>query len=77
MECNPDLTYWKNYQIAMQWIQGNNSIVPPASLSTLPIVADAMIVEEEGEEDELEFTIDDELLEFYRHSKDHRANRSK
>ena len=36
--------------------------------------ASSFVPVEETEEDE--FAIDDELLEFYRHTKDHRANRS-
>jgi hypothetical protein len=63
---NNDLTFWKNYQTGMEWIKGN-------TINSVPIV---MKEEEEGEED-LEFLIDDELLDFYRFSKEHKANRSK
>ncbi len=62
---NNDLTYWKNYQIAMQWIKGN----------TVDYVPEPMRNEEENEQ--LEFSIDDDLLDFYRLSRAHKANRSK
>jgi hypothetical protein len=62
---NKDLTYWKNYQAAMQWIKGN-------TVEYVPEIP--MRIEEENEE--LEFTIDDDLLNFYRLSRDHKANRS-
>jgi hypothetical protein len=62
---NKDLTYWKNYQAAMQWIQGNTVEYTPE----VPVT-----VEEENEESE--FPIDDDLLDFYRHTREHRANRS-
>lgn len=61
---NQDLTFWKNYQTAMQWIQGNTS----ESIPELPMNI---------EEDDLEFAIDDDLLNFYRLSRDHKTNRSK
>jgi hypothetical protein len=60
---NNELTYWKNYQIAMQWIKGN------------PMVD--YVPESMKKEEELEFTIDDDLLDFYRLSQDHKTNRSK
>ncbi|CAF1005235.1 unnamed protein product [Rotaria sordida] len=68
---NNDLTYWKNYQTAMQWIQGN-------TINNVPIL---MRKEEENtmidddQDKQLEFTIDDDLLDFYRLSRDHKANR--
>ncbi|CAF0999343.1 unnamed protein product [Rotaria sordida] len=68
---NNDLTYWKNYQTAMQWIQGNTT-------NNVPIL---MRKEEENtmidddQDKQLEFTIDDDLLDFYRLSRDHKANR--
>jgi len=62
---NNELTYWKNYQIAMQWIKGN----------TVDYVPETIRKEEENEE--LEFTIDDNLMDFYRLSRDHKTNRSK
>jgi hypothetical protein len=60
---NNELTYWKNYQTAMEWVKGNTMIPEP--------------IEMKNEDEELEFTIDEDLLDFYRHSKDHKANRSK
>ncbi|CAF0793199.1 unnamed protein product [Rotaria sp. Silwood1] len=68
---NNDLTYWKNYQTAMQWIQGN-------TINNAPIL---MREEEENtmidddNDKQLQFTIDDDLLDFYRLSRDHKANR--
>lgn len=64
---NQDLTFWKNYQAAMQWITGNTI----ESIPELPTKID-----EEEEADELEFAIDDDLLDFYRLSRDHKSNRS-
>jgi hypothetical protein len=69
MEDN-NLTYWKNYQTAMQWIKGN------------PVHPVEMVIQDEEEtevmdNEELEFMIDDDLLDFYRLSKNHKANRSK
>lgn len=63
---NNDLTYWKNYQTAMQWIKGNEMDYVPEPL---------MRTEEENEQ--LEFMIDDDLLNFYRLSHNHKRNRSK
>ena len=66
---NQDLTFWKNYQVAMQWIKGNPT--PTESIPEPPLTN-----MEEGENDELEFAIDDDLLDFYRLSRDHKTNRS-
>ena len=63
---NQDLTFWKNYQVAMQWIQGNTM----ESIPELPTNV------QKDDEDELEFAIDDDLLNFYRLSRDHKTNRS-
>lgn len=62
---NNELTYWKNYQTAMQWIKGN----------PIDYIEESVVQEEENEE--LEFAIDDDLLDFYRHSREHKAKRSK
>jgi hypothetical protein len=69
---NNDLTYWKNYQTAMQWVKEDG-------MNDVP----AMVREEEenevinDEDEQLEFTIDDDLLDFYRLSRVHKAKRSK
>ena len=68
---NNDLTFWKNYQAAMQWIQGNANNCPP----TLIANEDENTLNDEDNK-ALEFTIDDDLLDFYRLSRDHKANRS-
>lgn len=75
MEDN-ELTYWKNYQVAMQWIQNNRTIDVPISMNNKPEEQqeEEMIVN--NEDDQFEFTIDDDLLDFYRLSRDHKANRS-
>jgi len=57
------LTYWKNYQVAMQWIKENPTDNVPEP------------VKQEEENEELEFAINDDLLEFYRLSRDHKTNR--
>ncbi len=62
---NNELTYWKNYQIAMQWIKGNMVDYVPEMIT------------KEKETEDLEFTIDDDLMDFYRLSRDHKTNRSK
>ncbi|CAF1243557.1 unnamed protein product [Adineta steineri] len=65
---NNDLTYWKNYQTAMQWIKGDVSTI------TREEVEEETVVTNE-EDKELEFTIDDDLLDFYRLSREHKASR--
>ncbi len=65
---NQALTYWKNYQVAMQWIKGNVLEASPMTVVEKK--------EEEEENEELEFTIDDDVLDFYRLSRDHKTNRS-
>ena len=59
---NKDLSYWKNYQRAMEWMKGNTVENLPESTTVV--------------DEELEFAIDDELLDFYRHSREHKINRS-
>lgn len=61
---NSELTYWKNYQTAMSWMKGHEP----------PVVHEE--AEEAADEEALEFTIDDDLLDFYRLSREHKANRS-
>ncbi|UJR15843.1 hypothetical protein I4U23_002769 [Adineta vaga] len=63
---NHDLTYWKNYQTAMTWIQGTEPIMMNRNEENEPIAK---------EDEDLEFMIDDDLLDFYRLSRDHKANR--
>lgn len=65
---NNDLTYWKNYQTAMQWIKGDVINYDPA-------VEETEVIDDKDEQ--LEFAIDDDLLDFYRLTQDHKANRSK
>ncbi|CAF3069241.1 unnamed protein product [Rotaria socialis] len=67
---NNDLTFWKNYQAAMQWIQGNTNNCPPTLITS---GYENTLTEEDNKA--LEFTIDDDLLDFYRLSRDHKANR--
>ena len=69
---NEDLTYWKNYRTAMGWMKGETVIQPEEIPVESPIEQETA-----ADDEELEFTIDEELLDFYRHSKDHRANRSR
>lgn len=66
-----NLTYWKNYEAAMQWIQGN-SMNYVATLNT----EGQETMQLDKEDEELEFTISDDLLDFYRLSRDHKVNRS-
>jgi len=70
---NNDLTYWKNYQTAMQWIKEDGMNHAPAMVMRQEEENEVM----NNEDEELEFTIDDDLLDFYRLSRVHKANRSK
>jgi hypothetical protein len=63
-------TYWKNYRMAMQWIQGNDQC------RSNDISIETITDNEPVDNEKLQFTIDDDLLNFYRLSRDHRANRS-
>ncbi|CAF4328711.1 unnamed protein product, partial [Adineta steineri] len=65
---NNDLTYWKNYQTAMQWMKGDVSTIMREEVEEETVVTNE-------EDKELEFTIDDDLLDFYRLSKEHKASR--
>ena len=56
-----DLTFWKNYQTAMGWIGDKET----------------MIANDEETEETSDLEIDDELLEFYQQTKNHRAHRSR
>ena len=60
---NQNLTFWTNYQTAMQWINTNPTV-------------ETVIEQEQGQEQDLEFMIDDDMLDFYRLSKEHKINRS-
>ena len=65
-----DLTFWKNYQSAMAWAKGN-VLEPPTGMVTHEPKT------EEADSDPAEFIIDDDILDFYRHSQDHRISRSR
>ena len=69
---NNDLTYWKNYQAAMQWVKDNT--INYESTSRRSEEENQMI---DNEDEQLEFTISDDLLDFYRLSREHKINRSK
>ena len=62
---NQDLTFWKNYQTAMTWIKGNQTMEVSGEQE-----------EQANDDHELEFMIDDDLLDFYRLSRDHKLDRS-
>ena len=63
---NEDLTYWTNYRTAMGWLKGETVVEP-----------EEIAVEQEAVDDEEpELAIDEDFLDFYRQSKDHRASRS-
>ncbi|CAF1067281.1 unnamed protein product [Adineta ricciae] len=61
---NQDLTFWKNYQTAMTWIKENQTTEPSGEQE-----------DQVNNDDELEFMIDDDLLDFYRLSRDHKLDR--
>lgn len=65
---NSDMTYWKNYQTAMEWMKGNGA-------REVRNADEHEVVDRKDEQ--LEFTIDDDLLDFYRLSRDHKVNRRK
>ncbi|CAF1559240.1 unnamed protein product [Adineta ricciae] len=61
---NQDLTFWKNYQAGMTWIKGNQTMEVSGEQE-----------EQMNDDEELEFMIDDDLLDFYRLSRDHKLDR--
>ena len=56
----------------MGWMKGE-TVMQPEGIPVESTIEQETTVDDE----ELEFAIDEELLDFYRHTQDHRANRSR